>query len=82
MVAKQMMRQHVHKILDVLNRREKQIIKFRFGIDDHVGKSLSEIGAMYGLSKERVRQLESRAMDKLRKCLLTQGLEAYVNLLI
>lgn len=82
MISKQLMRQHAHDLLGVLNRRERQIIKFRYGIDDNEGKSLSEIGAMYGLSKERVRQLETRAFDKLKKCLSSQGLEAYVNLLI
>lgn len=82
MISKQMMRQHVHNLLEGLNRRERQIIKFRYGFDDSEGKSLSEIGAMYGLSKERVRQLESRAFDKLKECLMSQGLEAYLDLLI
>lgn len=81
-IAKQMMRQHVHNLLGVLNCRERQIIKFRYGIDDSEPKSLSEIGAMYGITKERVRQLESRAFDKLKACLSSHGLEAYINLLI
>lgn len=79
-IAKQMMRQHVGNLLGLLNRRERQIIKFRFGIGSE-RMSLSEIGAMYSLSKERVRQLESRAMDKLKECLPSQGLEAYIDLL-
>lgn len=82
MISKQMMRQHVHNLLGVLSRRERQIIKFRYGIDDSEPKSLSEIGAMYGITKERVRQLESRAFDKLKACLSSHGLEAYIKLLI
>lgn len=82
MIAKQMMREHVHNLLGVLNRRERQIIKFRFGIQDSEPKSLSDIGAMYDLSKERVRQLESRALDKLKGCLSSEGLEAYIDMLI
>lgn len=81
-VAKQMMRQHVRGLLRSLNVRERQIIRLRFGIEDGNPKSLSEIGRMYGLSKERVRQLESRALYKLKQCLGSQDLEAYADLLV
>ncbi|EXC16188.1 RNA polymerase sigma factor rpoD [Morus notabilis] len=81
-VAKQMMRQHVRGLLRSLNVRERQIIRLRFGIEDGNQKSLSEIGRMYGLSKERVRQLESRALYKLKQCLGSQDLEAYADLIV
>ncbi|XP_057779151.1 RNA polymerase sigma factor sigF, chloroplastic [Salvia miltiorrhiza] len=81
-VSKQLMRQHVRNLLSVLNPRERKIIRSRFGIDDGNQKTLSEIGAGFGLSKERVRQLESRALYKLRQCLNSQGLEAYTDMLI
>ncbi|XP_065856439.1 RNA polymerase sigma factor sigF, chloroplastic [Euphorbia lathyris] len=81
-VGKQLMRRHVRGLLNNLNTREKQIIKLRFGIEDGNRKSLSEIGNAFGLCKERVRQLESRALFKLKKCLDTHGLEAYADLLV
>ncbi|XP_038719280.1 RNA polymerase sigma factor sigF, chloroplastic isoform X2 [Tripterygium wilfordii] len=80
-VAKKLMRQHVRHLLRVLNPRERRIIRLRFGIDEGERKTLSEIGTMYGLCKERVRQVESRALSKLKKCLSSEGLEAYVDLL-
>ncbi|KAK6943847.1 RNA polymerase sigma-70 region 4 [Dillenia turbinata] len=81
-VAKQLMRRHVRNLLSILNPRERQIIRLRFGIEDGNEKSLSDIGNVFGLSKERVRQLESRALYKLKQCLSSQGLEAYTDMLV
>ncbi|KAF5201008.1 Rna polymerase sigma factor sigf protein [Thalictrum thalictroides] len=80
-VAKQLMRQHVRNFLNILTPKEKRIIRLRFGIEDGKQNSLSQIGLIYGISKERVRQIESRALDKLKRCLSNQGLEAYSDLL-
>lgn len=80
--AKQLMRQHIRNLLGILNPRERKIIKMRFGIGDGKLKSLSEIGADFGLTKERVRQLECRALYKLKQCLDSQGLAAYTEMLV
>ncbi|RZC70501.1 hypothetical protein C5167_033693 [Papaver somniferum] len=80
-VSKDLMRRHVRNLLSVLPPKEKRIIRLRYGIEDGEQKSLAQIGDVFGLSKERVRQLENRALDKLRNCLSSQGLEAYTNLL-
>ncbi|CAN8284958.1 unnamed protein product [Cochlearia groenlandica] len=81
-VGKQLMRNHVRNLLNVLSPKEKRIIKLRFGIDGGKQRSLSEIGEIYGLSKERVRQLESRALYRLKQNMNNHGLHAYTDLLV
>ncbi|RRT54722.1 hypothetical protein B296_00039063 [Ensete ventricosum] len=82
-VTKQLMRQHVCDILKTLKPRERKIIQYRFGMHENKQKTLGEIGDIYGVSKERVRQLERRALNKLKEwCLPTQGLKAYQGLLV
>ncbi|CAL9235825.1 unnamed protein product [Arabidopsis halleri] len=81
-VGKQMMRNHVRNLLNVLSPKERRIIKLRFGIDGGKQRSLSEIGEIYGLSKERVRQLESRALYRLKQNMNSHGLHAYADLLV
>lgn len=81
-VGKQMMRNHVRNLLNVLSPKERRIIKLRFGIDGGKQRSLSEIGEIYGLSKERVRQLESRALYRLKQNMSSHGLHAYTDLLV
>ncbi|XP_069144872.1 RNA polymerase sigma factor sigF, chloroplastic isoform X3 [Solanum lycopersicum] len=80
-VSKQLMRRHIRGLLNVLSPKERKIIRLRFGIGDGKPKSLSEIGAVFGLSKERVRQLETRALYKLKQNLNKHGLDAYSDLL-
>ncbi|KAI4318871.1 hypothetical protein MLD38_032529 [Melastoma candidum] len=81
-VAKQLMRRHTRNLLNVLSPRERRIIKLRYGMEDGQQKSLSEVGNMDGLTKERVRQLENRALYRLKQCLGNQGLHAYSRLLV
>lgn len=81
-VSKQLMRRHVLNILKNLRPKERRIIRLRFGFEDGEQRSLSEIGEIFGFSRERAHQLESRALYKLKKCLVGQGLDAYADLLI
>lgn len=81
-VAKQLMRPHVRNLLSNLSPRERKIIRLRFGIENGEQKSLSEIGNVFGLSKERVRQLESRALYRLKQGLGSEGIGAYADLLV
>lgn len=55
------------KILDILRPRERDVLKLRFGLNDGNKRTLEEIGQLFGVSRERVRQIETRALNKLRK---------------
>ena len=80
-VYKLLMRQHVHECLNILKPRERTVILHRFGIFGRERKSVSEIGSMFGLTKERIRQIECCAMQKLREIALREDLSAYTMFL-
>jgi len=62
-----------------LDEKEREVIRRRFGLDGDEPKTLQEIGEQMGLSRERIRQIESRAKEKLRRSREAQGLRGYLN---
>ncbi|MBI4320086.1 MAG: sigma-70 family RNA polymerase sigma factor [Chloroflexi bacterium] len=64
--AQIMLRQEVEEILDTLTPREKQVIELRFGLDNGKQRTLEEVGIIFGISRERIRQIEAEALRKLR----------------
>jgi RNA polymerase primary sigma factor len=66
-------RQFMRSALASLSSREESILRFRFGIDGIEKETLKSIGRNMNISKERVRQLETKAMRKLRKTLRNEG---------
>ena len=62
-----------------LDEKEREVIRMRFGLDGEEPKTLQEIGETMGLSRERIRQIESRAKEKLRRSREAHGLRAYLN---
>ena len=67
------------ELLGTLNERQQQILRLHFGMEDGNCYSLEEIGKKLGISKERVRQIERQAMDKLQKMGTSLGLEDFLN---
>lgn len=71
------MRQDLAKVLDTLNTREKQVVQWRFGLVDGRMKTLQEIGELMGVSRERIRQIESCAFRKLKNKKRAKILQQY-----
>lgn len=69
----------VTKLISILDKREQEIIKRRFGIDDEEPKTLEQIGNAMGFSKERIRQLETSALQKLRRVNNVESLKSYLD---
>ena len=67
------------RLLSMLNDRQRQILRLRFGMADGTCYSLDQIGNLLGISKERVRQVEKQAMDKLKKLGADMGLEDFLE---
>ena len=71
--------EQLHEMLDRLDPKEKEIIKRRFGFDGKEAETLAEIGADMKLSRERIRQIEERALGKLKRTQRARSLLGYLN---
>lgn len=77
--ASHMMSEDISELLDCLAEREKAVIKLRFGLETGEPLSLEQSGKILGFSRERIRQVEQRAMYKLRKHSRLRNLDAYLS---
>jgi len=78
-VAQTMLTEELGEILDQLTPREARILRLRYGLQDGESRTLKEVGEMFGLSRERIRQLEKEALRKLRHPNFAGHLRQYLN---
>lgn len=78
-IIKSSIQQQIRNLLGELGEKEALVLKLRFGLDDHQPKTLQEIGNMLKLSRERIRQIEQKAMRKLARSHKLQKLRGYLN---
>jgi RNA polymerase primary sigma factor len=72
-----LLRDHINEIIDELQPREKKILEMRFGIIDGITHTLEEVGQEFGVTRERIRQIEAKALEKIRKNLKIEKLRDY-----
>jgi RNA polymerase primary sigma factor len=77
--SQQLLREQLRKILSSLNHRERQVLEMRFGLNDGQSHTLEEVGQAFGVTRERIRQIEAKALRKLRHPLRSRKLRDYLG---
>jgi len=78
--ARAMLRDLIKEIMIDLSEREQEILKMRFGLEDGVSHTLEEVGKTFGVTRERIRQIEAKALEKMREHGKAPALEGFDNL--
>ena len=77
--SRRLLKEHMHEILDGLNERERKVLIMRFGLEDGVTRTLEDVGREFDVTRERVRQIEAKALRKLRHPLRSRKLRDYLG---
>ena len=77
--TRRLLKEDILEVLDQLDGRERDVVRMRFGLDDAKPATLEEVGRRFGVTRERVRQIESRTMAKLRHPLRSEKLRDYLD---
>lgn len=80
LAARALFRDLIKEILVDLTEREQKILKMRFGLEDGVSHTLEEVGKVFGVTRERIRQIEAKALEKVREHNKSKALESFENL--
>ncbi len=79
MAAARLLKEQLLSILDTLSPREEMVLRLRYGIDDGHPRTLEEVGKIFGVTRERIRQIEAKALRKLRHPMRSKKLRDYVD---
>jgi RNA polymerase primary sigma factor len=77
--AQEMLKEKINSVLDTLTYREREIIKLRYGLGDGYTYTLEEVGKMFNVTRERVRQIEAKAVRKLQHPVRSRQLESFID---
>ena len=75
----ELLKDEISEVLLTLTEREEQVLRLRFGLDDGSSKTLEEVGQMFGVTRERIRQIEAKALRKLRHPSRSRKLKDFLN---
>ena len=78
-VAHELLREDLHEVLGSLSPRERDVLRLRFGMDDGRQRTLEEVGQLFGVTRERIRQIEAKALRKLRHPNRSKRLREYIE---
>src|SRR5574344_81434 len=75
----EMLKDEISEVLETLTEREEKVIRLRFGLEDGKSRTLEEVGQMFGVTRERIRQIEAKALRKLRHPSRSRKLKDYMD---
>jgi RNA polymerase primary sigma factor len=78
-VTQELLREDINEVLSTLTPREQQVLRLRFGLDDGRPRTLEEVGQEFGVTRERIRQIEAKALRKLRHPNRNRRLREYIE---
>jgi RNA polymerase primary sigma factor len=77
--AFELLKEQLEDVLDTLSAREEKVLRLRFGLDDGRSRTLEEVGQFFGVTRERIRQIEAKALRKLRHPMRSKRLRDYLE---
>ena len=75
----QLLKEQVDSVLDTLNVREKRVLQLRYGLESGRSRTLEEVGREFGVTRERIRQIEAKALRKLRHPIRSKKLRDFLE---